>query len=90
VVGDVEIILGIYAAGALSAGDLGWGLHGRWNTYVTVAVWVVAYAAFVERAALASGRWSYMDRMPVVFLLEAGLWSLLQMPILPPLTFLCA
>jgi hypothetical protein len=30
-VGDVGIILGIYAAGALAAGDLGWGLRGRWN-----------------------------------------------------------
>lgn len=89
-VGDVGIILGIYAAGALSTGDFGWGLHGRWNTYVTVAVWGLAYAALVEHAALASGRWSYTDRMPVVSILGAGLWPLLQMTILPPLTFLCA
>lgn len=88
--GDVGIILGIYAAGALSAGDFGWGLSGRWNTYVTVAVWGLAYAALVEHAALTSGRWSYTDRMPVVAILGAGLWPLLQMTILPPLTFLCA
>lgn len=89
-VGDVGIILGIYAASALSAGDIGWGLHGRWNTYVTAAVWGLAYAALVEHAALASGRWSYTDRMPVVSILGAGLWPLLQMTMLPPLTFLCA
>lgn len=28
-VGDVGITVGIYAAGALAAGDLGWGLRGR-------------------------------------------------------------
>ena len=54
-VGDVEIILGIYAAGALAA-----------------------------------GRWSYTERMPVVSVLGAGLWPLLQMTLLPPLTFLFA
>jgi hypothetical protein len=54
-VGDVGIVLGIYAAGAL-----------------------------------ASGRWSYTERMPVVSMLGAGLWPLLQMTLLPPLTFLFA
>jgi len=89
-VGDVGIILGIYAAAALSAGDFGWGLHGRWNTYITVAVWGLAYAALVEHAALASGRWSYTDSMPVVSIPGAGLWPLLQMTMLPPLIFVCA
>jgi hypothetical protein len=89
-VGDVGIILGIYAAGALAAGDLGWGLRGRWNTYATAAVLGLAYAALVEHAALAAGRWWYTDRMPMVSLLGAGLWPLLQMTLLPPLTFLFA
>jgi len=86
-VGDVGIILGIYAAGALAAGDLGWGLRGRWNIYATAALWGLAYAALVEHAALAAGRWSYTERMPVVPGLGAGLWPLLQMTLLPPLTF---
>jgi len=89
-VGDVGILLGIYAAGALAAGDLGWGLRGRWNTYATAAVLGLAYAALVEHAALAAGRWSYTERMPVVSVLGAGLWPLLQMALLPPLTFLFA
>jgi hypothetical protein len=88
--GDVGIILGIYAAGTLVAGDLGWGLRGRWNIYATAAVLGLAYAALVEHAALAAGRWSYTERMPVVPLLAAGLWPLLQMTLLPPLTFLFA
>ena len=86
-VGDVGIILGIYAAGALAAGDLGWGLRGRWNIYAAAAVLGLAYAVLVEHAALAAGRWSYTERMPVVPGLGAGLWPLLQMTLLPPLTF---
>jgi hypothetical protein len=89
-VGDVGIILGIYAAGALAAGDLGWGLRGRWNIYATAALWGLAYAALVEHAALAAGRWSYSKHMPVAPVLGAGLWPLLQMALLPSLTFACA
>ncbi len=89
-VGDVGITLGIYAAGALAAGNLGWGLRGRWNIYATVAVLGLAYASLVEHAALAAGRWSYTERMPVVSVLGAGLWPLLQMTLLPPLAFLLA
>jgi hypothetical protein len=89
-VGDVGIILGIYAAGALAAGDPGWGLRGSWNNYATAAVLGLAYAALVEHVALAAGRWSYTERMPVVPVIEAGLWPLLQMALLPPLIFLFA
>lgn len=85
--GDVSIILGIYASGALAAGDPGWGLSGRWNIYATAAVLGLAYAVLVEHAALAAGRWMYTERMPVVPLFGAGLWPLLQMTLLPPLTF---
>ena len=88
--GDVEIILGIYAIGALAAGDPGWGLRGRWNIYATEAVLGLACAALVEHAALATGRWSYTESMPVVSVLGAGLWPLLQMTLLPPLTFVFA
>jgi hypothetical protein len=89
-VGDVGILLGIYAAGALAAGDLGWGLRGRWNIYATASLVGLAYAALVEHAALDAGRWSYTERMPVVPVLGAGLWPLVQMTLLPPLTFLFA
>ena len=86
-VGDMGIMLGIYAAGALAAGDLGWGLRGRWNVYATAAVLGLAYAALVEHAALAARRWSYTEHMPLMPGLGAGLWPLLQMTLLPPLTF---
>ena len=86
-VGDVGMILGISAVGALAAGDLLWGLRGRWNIYATAAMLGLAYAAPVESVALAVGRWSYTEHMPVVPGLGAGLWPLLQMTLLPPLTF---
>lgn len=89
-VGDVGITVSIYAAGALAAGELGWGLRGRWNIYATTALWGLASAALVEHSALAAGRWSYTGRMPVVPGLGAGLWPLLQMALLPPLTFVFA
>jgi hypothetical protein len=89
-VGDVGISLGLYAAGALAAGDLGWGLRGRWNIYVTTAILGLAYASLVEHSARTAGRWSYTERMPLVSWLDAGLWPLLQMTLLPPLTFLFA
>jgi hypothetical protein len=89
-VGDVGIILGMYVAGALAAGDLFWGLRGRWNIYATAAVLGLAYAVLVEHAALAAGRWSYTERMPMVSVLGAGLWPLLQMTLLPPLAFFFA
>ena len=84
--GDVGIILGIYAAGALAAADPGWGLRVRWNVYATAALLGLIYGALVERIALATGRWSYTERMPVVAMIGAGLWPLLQMTLLPPLT----
>ena len=86
-VGDVGIVLGIYAACALAAGDLGWGLRGRRHVYVTASVLGLIYATLVVYAALAAGRWSYAEHMPSVPLLAAGLWPLLQMTLLPPLTF---
>lgn len=89
-VGDVGIILGIYAASALAAGDLSWGLRGRWNIYATAAFLGLVYAVLVEHAALSAGRWTYTERMPVVSVLGAGLWPLLQMTLLPPLIFLFA
>ncbi len=83
----VGIILGIYAASALAAGDPGWGWRGRWNIYATAALFGLAWATLMEHAPLAAGSWSYSEGMPIVPWLRAGLWPLLQMTLLPPLTF---
>jgi hypothetical protein len=70
--GDVVIIIGSYATGALAAGDPCWGLRSRWNIYATAAFLGLVYAVLVEHAALATGRWSYSERMPVGSVLGAG------------------
>jgi hypothetical protein len=63
--GDVGIILVLYAAVALIVGDPGWGLSGHWNIYATAAVLGLVCATLVEHAALATGRWSYTEHMPM-------------------------
>lgn len=81
---DVAITLGLYAIGALAAKRLYWGLRGGWNVYLTCALLGFAYAVLVERQATASGRWSYSWHMPIIPLLEVGLWPVLQLTLLVP------
>jgi hypothetical protein len=47
-------------------------------------------ALLVEWTALSAGAWSYNDRMPIVPLLDAGLWPGLQLTILVPVTMWAA
>jgi hypothetical protein len=85
--GDVVIVLGLYAGGALAAADPAWGLRGRWNIYLVTGLLGLGVAILIEHAALADGRWTYGTHMPVVPFLNAGLWPLLQMTLLPPAIF---
>jgi hypothetical protein len=59
-------------------------------TYAAAAVAAAALAVIVERIGLMAGAWSYSDRMPVVPALDVGLWPLLQLPLLVPLTLWAA
>lgn len=43
-------------------------------------------AVVVERVALAQGRWTYNDLMPIVPMIDVGLWPVAQMTILPVIT----
>ena len=85
--GDVAAVLAIYGVGALAPGDVRWGLSGRWNVYATVALLGGTCAVAFEWRALATGRWSYTDAMPVIPLLGVGLWPVLQLTVLTPATF---
>lgn len=86
--GDVIITFWIYGLGALAAHSIGWGLHPRWNVYLTVALLAAVHAIWIEQAAIASGRWSYTDKMPTIPGLGAGVWPLLQLVLLTPLTIM--
>ncbi len=85
--GDLAITLLIYAIGALAARSLSWGLRATWNVYLVVALLGAMQALWIERAAIASGRWTYTQSMPLLPVLEVGLWPLLQLSLLTPLTF---
>lgn len=83
--GDVGISLGIYAVAALAAGRLQWGMTGRWNVYAAAAVLGAVVATAIEWWAHASNRWTYSAAMPVLPIVEVGLWPLLQLIVLVPL-----
>jgi hypothetical protein len=88
--GDVAMTLAIYGLGALAARNWRWGVEGRWNVYLTGALLGGIFAAAYEWKSLASGRWSYNERMPVVPILGVGLWPLLQLMLLVPASWATA
>ena len=85
--GDVAMTLAICGIGTLAAGDLRWGMRGNWNVYVATALLGGLCAAAFEWFAQATGRWTYNEKMPVVPGLKLGLWPLLQLSLLTPLSF---
>jgi hypothetical protein len=84
--GDVGLTLGVCGLGALAAGRAGWGMEGSWNVYAAAALLGGICALAFEWQALAFGRWSYDERMPVVPLLGVGLWPALQLILLTPVS----
>jgi len=57
----------------------------RWRLAVVAALGFLT-AVVVERVALAEGRWTYNDLMPLVPMIDVGLWPVAQMTILPVIT----
>jgi hypothetical protein len=84
-VGDGALTLVIYGVGALVKGNWRWVMRGGWKNYLTAALLAAGCAAVIELAALATGRWSYLSRMPVLPLLGIGLLPFLQLTLLVPL-----
>jgi hypothetical protein len=85
--GDVGLTFLVYGLAALAGGKLSWGGGREWNVYAAAALLGALIAAAVEwRAAAALARWSYTDRMPVVPVLGVGLWPLVQLAVLTPLS----
>jgi hypothetical protein len=83
--GDVVLTFVVYGVGALTIGHLRWTMSRTWNVYAAAAVLGAAPAAAVECHALASGRWSYTELMPIVPGVGLGLWPLLQLTLLVPI-----
>ena len=84
--GDVILTFWIYAIGATAAKSLSWGFQAGWNVYLVLALIGTIHAICIEQAALVSGRWTYSEAMPVLPRLKVGLWPILQLALLPPLS----
>ena len=54
--------------------------------FTALAAFGAVSAVAVERVALADGRWKYNALMPIVPIVDVGLWPVAQMTILPVIT----
>ena len=63
-----------------------WRTDGRSPRLAILAVLGAVTAIVVEWAALAEGRWTYNALMPIVPIVDVGLWPVAQMTILPVIT----
>ena len=59
--------------------------NSAWRFTAVAALGAVSAVA-VERVALADGRWTYNAFMPIVPIVDVGLWPVAQMAILPVIT----
>lgn len=84
--GDMLITLGIYAVIALATRRLAWGMNSGWKGYAALALLGAVGAVIIELMGLATGRWSYASRMPIIPILGTGLWPLLQLMLLVPIS----
>ena len=73
------LALWLVSAGLVSRAD-----GRRWRLGVVAAFGFVT-AVVVEHVALAQERWTYNDLMPVVPIVDVGLWPVAQMTLLPML-----
>ena len=81
------IVVLIYVAGWLAFGHQDWFESPGLAEYVLIAAVGLSVAIAVEWNALASSRWQYSGRMPLLPGISVGLTPVLQMLILPPAIF---
>ena len=84
---DAVIVLSIYLVLSVSYGDYSWVKNLNWRRFLPVLVIGSLIALFIEERALYDGRWAYNELMPIVPFSHAGLSPVLQMFVLPSLTF---
>lgn len=85
--GDGVILLAIAVAGSPLFRRFDWFVRPGPAGYLFMGALGVAVAVGIEIGALAMGRWSYGDRMPLIPVVHVGLAPVLQMLVLPPLVF---
>jgi hypothetical protein len=83
---DVALLALFFMIAALVARDAAWPLHPTSKAIATFFALCLLSTAAIERWAIATGRWRYSDRMPVI--LGVGLIPLLQWTLIPVLSLL--
>lgn len=84
---DAAITSAIYFVLAIAFSDWFWIRTLNWREVFLVLVIGFLTALFIEERAVVDARWSYNALMPIVPFTHAGLSPVLQMLILPILTF---
>jgi hypothetical protein len=85
--GDGVMVLIIAATGWLWFRRADWMVRPGIAGYALMATAGIAIAVLVERHALATGRWAYTGRMPLLPVVRVGLVPVLQMAIVPAVVF---
>jgi hypothetical protein len=67
-----------------------WGADGQVRRRTALAVLGAGTAIAVEWAALADGRWTYNALMPIIPVLNVGLWPVVQISLLPVMSVVLA
>lgn len=84
---DALVILLLYFFIAIIYRDIYWIQRWNWKPILLLIVLSGMIAIVFEKWALSRNEWNYTNAMPVVPLLHVGLLPLLQLMVLPVLTF---
>jgi hypothetical protein len=85
-IGDMAVTYAVYGFGALITGTIRWTSNWTHSQILAIALISGVFALAIEWQALLDQRWHYSERMPIVPILDVGLWPLLQLPLLVPLS----
>lgn len=85
--GDVAIILFLYILFALILRNVLWFQNLNTMSVFSLLIIGAVIGAGIEKWALLTSRWSYGYNMPIIPFLRVGLAPVLQMMIVPTLTF---
>lgn len=88
IVGDVVIVLSVYALVGLFKNDSLWIAHYRMQDAFGLAIVGFFVALWIEHRALLFGKWAYAAAMPIIPYFSVGLAPIAQMVLLLPLSVL--
>lgn len=84
--GDVILTFLVYGVGALLTRRSTWGLQAQWRDFALAAIAGGTVATAYEWLTQFTGRWTYTVEMPIVPVIGVGLWPLMQLTIITPIS----